>query len=112
MKKFLIALMAVVFVAGCSNSGDRQQKRIAKREARLAQEAAFTLGVDPSAVSISNVSGNAYGYRWQATTGGRSYNCSMMGGNFFSMGMSLGSAQYHAIAGGASATKSKKSKRK
>ncbi len=63
MKKFLITLMAVVFVASCSSSGDRQQKRITKREARLAQEAAFTLGVEPSAVSISNVSGNAYGYR-------------------------------------------------
>ena len=84
MKKLLITLMAVVLVAGCAN----KDARIAKRTARLQSETAFALGVDKDSVQIANVTGNMSGYRWQATTGGRTYNCAMYGGNFMSFGSS------------------------
>ncbi|MBN6710434.1 hypothetical protein JFL47_04185 [Haemophilus haemoglobinophilus] len=107
MKKVLIAVLAVFLVVSCGNRADRNASRIAKREARLAKETAFTLGVDPSAVQVSNVSGNAYGYRWRATTGGKNYNCSIMGGNFFTWGQTVAPPQCHFIG---SAGKSKKKK--
>lgn len=84
MKKVFMVLIAAALIAGCAN----REARIDKRTKRLASETAFVMGVDPSAVQISNVSGNASGYRWRANVNGASYNCSMFGGNFLSWGAS------------------------
>ncbi|MFA9498858.1 hypothetical protein ACERCG_00070 [Mannheimia sp. E30BD] len=110
MKKFIITLLAVSVLAACGSKADRDSARIAKREARLAKETAFTLGVDANSVKISNVSGNMYGYRWQAQANGKTYNCSIVGGNFMTWGQTVTPPQCHPIASGE--TKKSRSKTK
>lgn len=109
MKKLLIALLSVAVLAGCGNKADRDAKRIAKREDRLRNETAMTLGVDASQVSISNVSGNMYGYRWFADVSGKRYTCQVLGGNFMSFGQTV-AAQCNPAVGNATPAKKKKKK--
>lgn len=93
----LLGLASVLVLSGCAN------------ENKLSRATAFSMGVEPSQVQVSDISRDMSGVKYRANINGSMYNCSVYGGNAMSFGSMTNPDCVKAGSGTSHATKKSKS---
>lgn len=77
MKKITFIALSGILLSACVGQASLQKKT------------AWELGLEPNQVQISNISHGATETTYNAVIKGKKYNCSIIGGNALSLGMSM-----------------------
>lgn len=98
MKKLLIGVFtaaSILLITGCAN------------ENKLARATAFSMGLEPHQVQVSDISRDMSGTKYRAKINGSLYNCSVYGGTATSFG-AMTTPDCVKVGGGAKQGKSNK----
>lgn len=92
----LFSLAAILVLGGCAN------------ENKLARATAFSMGLEPHQVQVSDISRDMSGTKYRAKINGSLYNCSVYGGTATSFG-AMTTPDCIKVGGGTKAAKKSKS---